>query len=101
MQQNGEHVAKSTLDMVRKGESRVYKMKTELIRDVKLQTKKARAARTMQLNKAIDDLNKSLQALAEANIENQDKMINEALQVLSEMEEMPRIEETDFEHEQK
>ena len=45
----------------------------------------------MQLNKAIDDLNKSLQALAEANIENQDKMINEALQVLSEMEECQEL----------
>ena len=91
MQQNGEHVAKSTLDMVQKGESRVYKMKTELIRFVKLQTKKARAARTVQLNKAIDNLNKSLQSLAEANIENQEKMINESLQVLSEMEECQEL----------
>jgi len=85
--EKGEHLNRSTIDTCKLGKSKIYSMKVELINSLKTITKNASNAKTADIKEAMVKIEKAMTDVAEAGIENQDELIEESLNVLSELQE--------------
>jgi hypothetical protein len=85
--ESGTQVTKSVMDLVEVAKGKLYQMKTEIIGEVRTAIKMATKAHTAELVQVIQSLQASLNQLAESGIPDQEEMIEEGLQLMSEMEE--------------
>ena len=69
----------------------MYQMKSEIISNLRKVTKLASSTKTSEIKQIIIELEAAMNQVADAGIDNQDKLIEESLTVMSELQECEEL----------